>query len=110
MHDDRDQQESLLGRPARANRSKSLLDYLRINPRKKLCGLGLAALIAGLVVLGLVINLSHGEKKSSERPCNTPECVIAAAKVLSNMNRTADPCQDFYEYSCGTILQVHRST
>ena len=31
----------------------------------------------------------------------TPAEVQAAARVLENMDQTAEPCQDFYQYACG---------
>lgn len=33
--------------------------------------------------------------------CLEPHCVELAGKVLSSMDRTADPCEDFYQYACG---------
>ncbi|XP_014666007.1 PREDICTED: neprilysin-11-like [Priapulus caudatus] len=37
----------------------------------------------------------------SSNVCVTPACVQYAAMFSENMNRAADPCEDFYEYACG---------
>ncbi|XP_076804428.1 membrane metallo-endopeptidase-like 1 isoform X1 [Clavelina lepadiformis] len=34
--------------------------------------------------------------------CESPACVTAASRILNAMNRDADPCNDFFEYACGT--------
>ncbi|XP_022090792.1 endothelin-converting enzyme 1-like [Acanthaster planci] len=33
--------------------------------------------------------------------CLDPECVIDSGVILSALDQTADPCQDFYRYACG---------
>jgi hypothetical protein len=34
-------------------------------------------------------------------PCVTETCIQVAASIQSAMNKTADPCSDFYNYACG---------
>jgi hypothetical protein len=36
--------------------------------------------------------------------CLTPGCVHAASKMLEQLDQTVEPCDDFYEFSCGTYL------
>lgn len=37
--------------------------------------------------------------------CELPACVFAAARMLQRMDATADPCVDFYQFSCGNYLR-----
>ena len=39
--------------------------------------------------------------------CLTPECVQTAASLLSAMDRTADPCEDFFQFACGAWNERH---
>ena len=37
--------------------------------------------------------------------CVTKDCVAQSHKLFQNMNTSVDPCDDFYQYSCGNYIQ-----
>ncbi|XP_023555292.1 membrane metallo-endopeptidase-like 1 isoform X2 [Octodon degus] len=39
--------------------------------------------------------------------CTSPGCVVAAARILQNMDPSTEPCNDFYQYACGGWLRRH---
>ncbi|KAF5280973.1 hypothetical protein FQR65_LT14897 [Abscondita terminalis] len=65
----------------------------------------LLTIISGALVLGLLIALCVVIHKNAQNDldeiCMTPGCVQAAAKALSYMDTTVDPCKDFYQFACG---------
>ncbi|TFK29797.1 endothelin-converting enzyme 1 [Coprinopsis marcescibilis] len=42
-----------------------------------------------------------------ERPCMEPHCVIEAAAILSSLDVTKDPCENFYDFANGGWLKAH---
>ncbi|KAM6216880.1 membrane metallo-endopeptidase-like 1 [Rhynchocyon petersi] len=42
-----------------------------------------------------------------EELCTSPGCVMAAARILQNMDQSQKPCDDFYQYACGGWLKRH---
>ncbi|XP_071945743.1 endothelin-converting enzyme homolog isoform X2 [Antedon mediterranea] len=70
------------------------------------------ALILGLigisiVLLFCVIGLAVQLRKTKTRYCLSPACISVASSVLSSMDQSVDPCQDFYTYSCGGWIKSH---
>ncbi|XP_053432894.1 membrane metallo-endopeptidase-like 1 [Nycticebus coucang] len=47
------------------------------------------------------------EPQVTKEVCTTPGCVMAAARILQNMDASQEPCNDFYQYACGGWLRRH---
>jgi len=47
-----------------------------------------------------LLNLTEAEPINSSL-CLTEDCIQASARLSSYMNKSANPCENFYQYSCG---------
>lgn len=50
---------------------------------------------------------SGGEIGPGYGVCLTPECVNVASDIIRSLDQSADPCQDFWQYSCGGWIKTH---
>ena len=41
---------------------------------------------------------------TTEKVCQTEACKQQTANLLEQMDRTVDPCQDFYQFACGGFI------
>ena len=51
---------------------------------------------------------------AGSKHCLTKGCVNAASDMIRNMDETADPCTDFYQFACGgfikeTVIPEHKT-
>ncbi|NWQ82750.1 ECE2 enzyme, partial [Columbina picui] len=64
-----------------------------------LCAVAVSlALLLGIAVVALAIQYRRDPSHST---CLTDACVRVASKILEALDVETDPCQDFYQYSCG---------
>ncbi|KAL3862327.1 hypothetical protein ACJMK2_008304 [Sinanodonta woodiana] len=59
--------------------------------------LGLAALA---IALGFVV--ANARDNDVVEICNSQECTQAAARILSSLDMSVNPCDNFYDFACGT--------
>ena len=59
----------------------------------------LIVVVVGVAVLLGVIENQRSSSATSQ--CLSQECVQLSSSVLAAMDQTIDPCNDFYQFSCG---------
>nr|QHX41524.1 endothelin-converting enzyme 2-like isoform X1 [Octopus vulgaris] len=70
------------------------------------------SIILSAVVIILAIMLTVKQSKinqieGEQKYCLTPACVTVASTVLNSMDKTVDPCKDFFQYACGGWIKNH---
>ncbi|XP_049605007.1 phosphate-regulating neutral endopeptidase PHEX [Syngnathus scovelli] len=75
---------------------------LRGNSRRYRIALIVCACLCGILLLALIV---VSQRSKQQQFCLTPECIEAAGAILSKMDKSVDPCEDFYMFSCGGWLE-----
>uniref|UniRef100_A0A4X2KZ37 Phosphate regulating endopeptidase X-linked n=1 Tax=Vombatus ursinus TaxID=29139 RepID=A0A4X2KZ37_VOMUR len=63
----------------------------------------LVIFITGTAALGTLLFLvSQGflNLQAKQKYCLTPECIEVAAAILSKINQSVDPCENFFQFAC----------
>ncbi|XP_074768637.1 neprilysin [Athene noctua] len=91
-------------------KSESQMDITEMNtpkPKKKLrwsgleIGLGVVVILLAIVAITMIVLYATYD----DGVCKTSDCIKSAARILENMDTTAEPCHDFYQYACGGWLK-----
>ena len=53
------------------------------------------------------INHSPVVLKQPDEICLTPACIQLSASIYAGMNRSINPCEDFYEFTCGRWIKTN---
>ncbi|XP_036602072.1 phosphate-regulating neutral endopeptidase PHEX [Trichosurus vulpecula] len=65
--------------------------------------IALVIFIAGTAVLGTLLFLVSQDflsLQTKQKYCLTPECIEVAAAILSKINQSVDPCENFFQFAC----------
>ncbi|XP_070546680.1 endothelin-converting enzyme 1-like isoform X2 [Ptychodera flava] len=79
-------------------------------PKRRLTLLEKFLIAVVLILLIIILTLASAGTFGyyyavNSQVCLEPKCVEVSAMVLTDMNQSVDPCQDFYQYSCGGFLR-----
>ncbi|MGH0143047.1 UNVERIFIED_CONTAM: hypothetical protein FKN15_077591 [Acipenser sinensis] len=68
--------------------------------------IGLTTIVALLMIV-VIAMVALYVTQGGDGICKSADCTKSAARILENMDTTADPCQNFYQYACGGWLKKH---
>ncbi|XP_053996829.1 neprilysin-4-like isoform X2 [Hylaeus anthracinus] len=62
---------------------------------------GLLTVTVVALVVTLTLQIAVFRREEYKEMCQSEECVKTAARIIEAMNRSVDPCDDFYKFACG---------
>ncbi|GFO50330.1 endothelin-converting enzyme 1 [Plakobranchus ocellatus] len=64
-------------------------------------------LVCFVIIIGLAVGLTRPQIVPVTKYCKTSSCVKAAGSLLSSIDWSVEPCNDFYKFACGQWLRTH---
>ncbi|XP_025196930.1 membrane metallo-endopeptidase-like 1 isoform X2 [Melanaphis sacchari] len=61
-----------------------------------------------IAVFGLSFAYLTKTENQNKRICTTEDCLRSATTLIESMNKSADPCENFYEFACGNYPKLHK--
>ncbi|KAF5305122.1 hypothetical protein FQA39_LY09384 [Lamprigera yunnana] len=65
----------------------------------------LIAFLLVIVVFGAFVAIVMVRYVLARQPCSTDRCILAASHVISSIDPSVDPCEDFFKFACGRFIQ-----
>lgn len=69
--------------------------------------LSLLLIGALIAVIVLAVNNSQNSSSSSSTECTTTTCYTLSEQILNSIDDSVDPCEDFFQYSCGGFIKEY---
>lgn len=64
-------------------------------------------LVCLVIIIGLAVGLTRPQIVPVTKYCKSSSCVQAAGSLVSSIDRSVDPCENFYQFACGNWLRTH---
>ncbi|KAL5244166.1 hypothetical protein ACI65C_011576 [Semiaphis heraclei] len=66
-------------------------------------------IFAVLIIAVFGLSFAYLTKTEDQRwTCTTEDCLRSASALMESMNKSVDPCEDFYQFACGNFAKMHR--